>query len=169
MQTSGIISRTKDFFAEFPFAEFSLEACVHYFPMWLRQHKFPATLIEVSYFEAIQAQQRNFVTHFPGSRLTLGIRLNPSLQVIEIKASAEYLSLEAGTYLFYVYQNNPQFLLAEKSDLQLIERLEEDVIATRLELTQSFAQSRMEELLNLGILEERGAFDQPVAISKLPT
>ncbi len=173
MRTSGRFFSLEQFFQEFS-DEFSqeisgesldqnsldqkhtnnkdLEKWTTYFPMWIRSQGFAPALSEVAYYESIRENQRRLRKDLLSLKSGLGLRLNPSLQSLEIESAASILGLENGTYLFYVSRNESKMRKADTIDLNIIKRLEEEVVATTEELQLSFDLSRLRELLGEGLV-----------------
>ena len=119
-----------------------------FFPVFLKLRKIPQNLLEVAEYEflkfAVQTQDQG-ILHFQN----MSLRLNPSVQFVELHFDQPRLSRTAGLYCFYKNHSEVQELKLTVQQALVVDLLQSDLADLNLELT-------IENLTELAVDHEFG-------------
>ncbi|MGZ5280344.1 MAG: hypothetical protein ACXWC9_10395 [Pseudobdellovibrionaceae bacterium] len=132
---------------------------LHFFPMVLREQRFPLAAIEAADFE--------FQLYFLSSQnfsmkpsLSANLIVHPSCQFVQISASAEALGRPAGLYVLWKNAVTVNEKRLDKAEAALLDRLQEDLPVYRQSLDRA-ELGIFKNLLNLGVIAESLPKNQP--------
>ncbi len=132
---------------------------LHFFPMVLREKKFPLAIVEIADYE--------FQIHFlrtqefrARSSVTANLVVHASCQFVRISAASAALKKAAGLYVIWKSANEIQEKRLEMHEAALLDRLREDLPVYRKSLNEDEYLTFL-GLMKLGIINE----NQPPTLS----
>ncbi len=124
--------------------DWSLEN-LHFFPMFLRETKCATGIVETADYEYLHhsLKEQDFST--PKSS---GIYvLNPSLRILLLGESVRSLKKEPGLYAIWKWQDQVLEMKLSERQLEVLERLQEDVVTLPEEFEEGWGRVVLEDLL----------------------
>jgi hypothetical protein len=123
---------------------------LHFFPMLVRQKKYPLAVIEIADYEFLRHTLEEQT--FPRSAPTAHLSLDPSVQFTLVHSSAAVLEKAPGVYLLWKKKNQLQEKILSEDEALFLDRLREDQLVYETDLTPQEALV-VERFRSLGILK----------------
>jgi hypothetical protein len=142
-------SEKKNVFEEFS-ASWGIED-LHFFPMLLRQMRLGDQVIEAAHYEFLKFWTPQLEVSLKTS--TIPYVLNPTLQFVSLNAAAGLFGKDPGLYLLWKWNEQLREMMLFKDQAALLDRLQEDQILLRTELS-SKQNEILDQLLTLRIVLE---------------
>lgn len=125
---------------------------LHFFPMLLREKKYPPSVVETAdyEFQMFYLKQESFPL-----RRDLGenIIVHPSCQFLHLQSAAAVLGWQRGLYVFWKNGERIEKKRLNLAEVSLLDRLQDDMILFRRDLSSDEVHV-LESLLAIGIVCE---------------
>lgn len=133
---------------------------LHFFPMVLREQRYPLAAIEAADFE-YQIYFLRSQSFSSKSSLSANLTVHLSCQFVQISVSADVLSRPPGLYVLWKNAETIHERRLDKAEAYLLDRLQDDLPVYRQGLDRAELLI-LKKLLSLGIVSENLTKIQPV-------
>lgn len=121
---------------------------IHEVPMCLRAEGLPAEIVETAYYESLRFFVEN-EDQGNGRCHPSGIRVNPSLQWLQINQAAKILDKKPGLYLLWKTPQGLREMVITERQAELLDQLMDDQIAS----FSSDDEVELQKFATLGIVK----------------